>query len=209
MHVRWAAFEVKLTVTERRNTLAFKALSCGGLFFAMTRLTANKGAFLTNVVRSAVNLTCILWATFVVGACAARADIAEGTVGSADHHGGRSALNVATALDCPLRSNCVNSLGPEGLAPLRYAGASSEGMEALRATLALFPEASVLHTTELSVDAIFTTPMGFVDEVAFRISPQTQRIDFRSRSKIGLYDFNKNRSRMTAFSAQFAAQTRQ
>ena len=164
---------------------------------------------MTHVVRLAVNLTSMLLATLAIGACAARADVAGSTVGSADRQASRSPLNVATALDCPLRSNCVNSLGPEGLAPLRYAGASSKGIEALQATLALFPEARVLHITELSVDAIFTTPLGFVDEVAFRISPQTQRIDFRSRSKIGLYDFNKNRSRMTAFSAQFAAQTRQ
>lgn len=100
----------------------------------------------------------------------------------------------------------MNSLGPDGLAPLRYAGPSGQGIATLLATLALFPEATVLRTTDLSVDAIFTTPMGFVEEVTFQLPPHTQRIDFRSRSKIGWYDFNSNRSRMTAFSAQFAVQ---
>jgi uncharacterized protein (DUF1499 family) len=34
-----------------------------------------------------------------------------------------------------------------------------------------------------------------------------ERIDYRSRSKLGLYDFNKNRSRMQDFTASFKTVT--
>jgi uncharacterized protein (DUF1499 family) len=154
---------------------------------------------LKQAVRFLAAVTSVLWASTLLTACATPFD----REGAADG----ATTPAAMALDCPLSTNCVNSLGPDGLAPLRYAGPSERGKAALLATLALFPEATVLHSTDLSVDAIFTTPMGFVEEVTFRLPPHTQRIDFRSRSKIGLYDFNSNRSRMTAFSAQFAAQT--
>ena len=153
---------------------------------------------MTNVVRFSAAVTRMLWASALLTACASP----SGTVGDADG----ATTPAATPLECPLSTNCVNSLGPDGLAPLRYAGPSGQGIATLLATLALFPEATVLRTTDLSVDAIFTTPMGFVEEVTFQLPPHTQRIDVRSRSKIGWYDFNSNRSRMTAFSAQFAVQ---
>jgi uncharacterized protein (DUF1499 family) len=54
---------------------------------------------------------------------------------------------------------------------------------------------------------IFTTTIGFKDQIEFRIDEASKRIDYRSRSKFGLYDFNKNRSRMQDFSASFKAVT--
>jgi hypothetical protein len=41
-----------------------------------------------------------------------------------------------------------------------------------------------------------------------RIDSQSQRIDFRSRSLFGLFDFGKNRSRMQAFATRFEQQSR-
>lgn len=163
---------------------------------------------MTHTVRFSVALTNLLWASALLSACGSAPDAGGAAGSSAGSPQDRLASPIGVVLDCPLSTNCVNSLDVGGLAPLRYEGSTASGMAALQATLALFPEAKVLRTTDVSVDAIFTTPMGFVDEVTFRLSPQTHRIDFRSRSKIGLYDFNKNRSRMTVFSAQFAAQTR-
>jgi uncharacterized protein (DUF1499 family) len=56
---------------------------------------------------------------------------------------------------------------------------------------------------------IFTTRVGFRDQVDFQIDEVAQRIHFRSRSLVGLYDFGKNRSRMQAFRARFEQQARQ
>lgn len=112
------------------------------------------------------------------------------------------------ALDCTLASNCVNSRGTGSLPPLRYAGTPAQALDLLRATLGSFPEATVVRTEPLALEVIFTTPAGFRDQVEFRIDTQSQRIDFRSRSLFGLFDFGKNRSRMQEFSTRFEQQSR-
>lgn len=106
-------------------------------------------------------------------------------------------------LACTLPTNCVNSLPGSGLAPLRFEGTAPEAMAALKATLAAFPEAEIVKTGALTVEAVFTTPLGFKDRVDFLIDTPQRRIDYRSRSRLGLYDFGKNRSRMEAFARRF------
>ncbi len=110
------------------------------------------------------------------------------------------------ALACALPSNCVDSLGTGGLAPLKYKGTPEQGLARLEATLKTFAEAKIAHREALAVQVIFTTPLGFRDQVDFQIDPAGERIDFRSRSLIGLFDFLKNRSRMQEFSLRFQAQ---
>ena len=107
-----------------------------------------------------------------------------------------------TALACTLPSNCVNSLD-SGLAPLRFQGTPIQALDALRATLAEFSEAKIVKADGVSMEVVFTTPVGFKDIVDFRVDAQAQRIDYRSRSSIGLFDFGKNRSRMSEFSKRF------
>lgn len=107
-------------------------------------------------------------------------------------------------LACPASPNCVNSLGAGGLAPLAYSSTAEQGMARLRATLATLDEASVQAADASSLTAIFTTRLGFRDEVVFVLDPVRQQIHFRSRSLTGYYDFGKNRSRMQAVSERFA-----
>ncbi len=114
-----------------------------------------------------------------------------------------AAEDSRAALACTLPTQCVNSLGGGSLGPMRYEGTPVQAFTLLRETLAQFPEAKILKTDGLSLEAVFTTPLGFRDLVDFRIDAQAQRIDYRSRSSFGLFDFGKNRSRMTAFSARF------
>ena len=109
-------------------------------------------------------------------------------------------------LHCALPTNCVSSLGASGMRPLSFVGSGAEAMAQLRATLKSFPEATVQGMTETTVVAVFTTPVGFRDTVEFRIDSTAHRIDFRSRSGFGLYDFGKNRARMMAFSDRFTHQ---
>ncbi|MEO6746576.1 MAG: DUF1499 domain-containing protein [Caldimonas sp.] len=110
-------------------------------------------------------------------------------------------------LACLLPSNCVSSRGNGNLEPLRYRGAPTRAMALLQAALATFPEATVLRRDPLALNAIFTTPVGFRDEVDFRIDAEAQRIDFRSRSLFGLFDWGKNRSRMQEFRTRFEQQS--
>jgi uncharacterized protein (DUF1499 family) len=106
-------------------------------------------------------------------------------------------------LACSAMPNCVNSVAAGGLPPLRYEGTAEQGMAQLRATLAAFEEARIESADALSLTAIFTTRIGFRDEVEFVLDPAGQQIHFRSRSRLGLYDFGKNRSRMQAVSERF------
>jgi len=111
-------------------------------------------------------------------------------------------------LACPLPSNCVSSRGNGNLVPLLYAGTPAQAMALLQATLKTFPEATVVRSEPLALEVIFTTPAGFRDQVDFRIDPQAQRVDFRSRSLFGLFDWGKNRSRMQEFRTRFEQQAR-
>lgn len=112
------------------------------------------------------------------------------------------------ALACTLSTRCVNSLDGGGLKPIRYEGTPTQALAVLRATLAEFPEAQIVKTDGLSLEVVFTTSLGFRDLVDFRIDAQAQRIDYRSRSSVGLFDFGKNRSRMSEFSARFEQNAR-
>jgi uncharacterized protein (DUF1499 family) len=140
-----------------------------------------------------------LTAAIVLSACAS---------GAPQSSSSTEAANMQD-LDCLLPSNCVNSLGTGGFAPLSYQGTSSQAMALLQATLKHFPEATVAGSDARTMQVIFTTPMGFKDQVDFRINAQGQTIDFRSRSVFGLFDWGKNHSRMQAFTTRFQQQTRQ
>ncbi len=106
-------------------------------------------------------------------------------------------------LSCALPTNCVNSLDGGALA---YTGSPEQALARLEATLAALPEARIVRRDGLWLETIFTTRIGFKDQVDFLIDPQAQRIDFRSRSLLGLYDFGKNRSRMRDFATRFEQQ---
>jgi uncharacterized protein (DUF1499 family) len=140
------------------------------------------------------------------GAAIAAAIVLSACASQAPNSSSVAAAN-APELACPLPSNCVNSTGTGGFAPLPYRGTPAQAMALLQATLKDFPEATVVQSDALTMQAIFTTPVGFRDQVDFRINPKDQRIDFRSRSLFGLFDWGKNRSRMQDFTARFAQQS--
>lgn len=112
---------------------------------------------------------------------------------------------MAARLACPASPNCVNTLGVGNLPPLAYSGDVAQGMARLRATLASFGEARIEAADGQSITTIFTTLLGFRDEVVFVFDPAQPVIHFRSRSLLGYYDFGKNRSRMQAVAERFAA----
>ena len=125
---------------------------------------------------------------------------------AADNTATNTATNTAInpLLNCSLPSNCVNSRTSNGLAPLHFVGTAAQGLALLKTTLASFPEARIQLEDDSTVKTIFSTPIGFKDDVIFLIDVQQQQIDFQSHSGFGLYDFGKNRSRMQAVSTRFA-----
>jgi uncharacterized protein (DUF1499 family) len=87
--------------------------------------------------------------------------------------------------------------------PLEAFGTAPQAREALLRTLAASSEARIVRDEPLYLDVIYTTTLGFKDQVEFIIDPQGRRIDFRSRSQIGLWDIGMNRRRMGALRARF------
>ena len=112
--------------------------------------------------------------------------------------------DISELLRCPDRPNCVSSRVDRDLPPLLHNGQPGSAMQRLKATLARFPEATIQRESGSVVETIFTTPLGFRDQVTFVIDSSGTKIDFRSRSLAGYYDFGKNRSRMREFSAAYA-----
>ena len=92
--------------------------------------------------------------------------------------------------------------------PLAFSGTAAQGLGILRDTLVTFSEATVVNTEPLAMTVIFTTTLGFRDQVDFKVDVQRQRVDFRSRSLFGLYDWDKNRSRMEEFTRRFEEKSR-
>lgn len=135
----------------------------------------------------------IAFLTLGLAACA--------TTSADDPIGPRAPLS--SDLSCALSTNCVTSMHDDP-APLRYEGTPEHGLALLRATLASFPESRIVRAEGLAIEAIFTTPAGFRDQVDFRVAPQGRRIDYRSRSLFGLFDWGKNRSRMEEVRERFA-----
>ena len=78
----------------------------------------------------------------------------------------------------------------------------------LRATLADFPEATVVRDRPLALEAIFPRPAGSRDQVDLRLAPRARRVDFRSRSLFGLFDRGRNRSRMQELRGRFEQKAR-
>lgn len=111
---------------------------------------------------------------------------------------------VEVALACTLPSNCVSTIDG-GAAPLRFDGDAPLALARLKRVLAGIEGARVVRSDATTVDTVFTTAVGFQDDVSFRIDPLKKRIDFRSSSRIGLFDFGKNRSRMKEFAARFTS----
>ena len=109
-------------------------------------------------------------------------------------------------LGCASTSNCVNSFPGSDLAAIGFVGPADKAMYTVLSVLAAYPQAQVTFKDALHVEAVFTTTLGFKDDVSFRIDPSGQRIDFRSRSRLGKYDFGKNRSRMKELAALFSQQ---
>ena len=171
----------------------------------------------------------LLLMSLLIAGCAGAA---PGTQPASGQSGVTAATEVSSTphstLQCTLPSNCVNSTGDGAMAPLRFSGTAAQGMAQLRSVLDSFPEASVVQasvvqtsvvqasvvpSTEVAasetmanpnvLDTIFTTPIGFKDKVTFIIDAGAGRIDFRSGSTFGLYDFGKNRSRMSELTSRF------
>lgn len=101
---------------------------------------------------------------------------------------------------CPSAPHCVSSQAPPDsshyVPPLRYRGDTASARHALLQVLRAQSNARIVRADDQFVHATFHTTLGFVDDVTFVIKPKGHRIDVKSESRIGYYDFGVNRRRV-------------
>lgn len=102
-------------------------------------------------------------------------------------------------LTCPESPNCVSSLatGKQNIPPFYFDASNlSQAKEKLMETLKDWPNAEIISSNDQIIITVFTTPwLKFKDDLILIIRPDG-RIDIRSSSRAGYYDFGANRRRV-------------
>jgi uncharacterized protein (DUF1499 family) len=90
------------------------------------------------------------------------------------------------------------------MAPLVFEGTPEAAQEQVREALRGEPRTELVAEHPGYIRAEVTSRlMRFVDDVEVAIDPATQRVQFRSASRIGYSDLGANRARMERFSERF------
>jgi uncharacterized protein (DUF1499 family) len=111
--------------------------------------------------------------------------------------------------ECPASPNCVSTQSSDErfrMEPMPFQGPPEEAMQRLRKILEQMPRAQIITADDTYMHVEFTSRVfRFVDDVEFLIEPDTQRIHFRSASRVGYSDFGVNRRRMQQIRSAFQA----
>jgi uncharacterized protein (DUF1499 family) len=117
-----------------------------------------------------------------------------GAVKSADESG------VATLAACPSRPSCVVSRADAGMhavEALSFDGPAANAWARLSDILTNMPRTRVVSADAHYLHAIQeSSTLHFTDDVEFLLDPSSGRIDVRSCSRAGYFDFGVNRARV-------------
>jgi uncharacterized protein (DUF1499 family) len=110
---------------------------------------------------------------------------------------------------CPDAPHCVSSRAdPESarhVAPFEYTTTPEIARALLLQAIRASTNATIESDTPTLVHATFRSTLGFVDDVHFEIHPDSGRIDVKSESRLGYYDFGVNRRRVEELRSRFNA----
>ncbi|MDA9163269.1 DUF1499 domain-containing protein [Rickettsiaceae bacterium] len=106
---------------------------------------------------------------------------------------------------CSNSPNCVNSLSASSdksyIEPILYK-VDAAILEKVAAIINAMPRTKLITKTNNYLHFEFRTLLGFVDDVEFYINEQDE-LHFRSASRLGHYDFNKNYNRYIEIKNKF------
>jgi uncharacterized protein (DUF1499 family) len=89
--------------------------------------------------------------------------------------------------------------------PILFSGDSASAWSRLRKVIAAMKGARITEEKVGALHAEFRSALfGFVDDVEFRMDEDAGRIDVRSASRTGYFDFGVNRRRVGEILEQFA-----
>jgi len=101
---------------------------------------------------------------------------------------------------CPNTPNCVSSLevrAEKQVSPLPWIGNLEKTQAALEKAIEGLPGSSITHREAHYWKAEFKSKwLGFVDDVEFLFDEKNKRVEVRSASRMGRYDFEVNRKRI-------------
>lgn len=116
-------------------------------------------------------------------------------------------VNTGTLAPCPSSPNCVSSLSAGGYpqaSPWAFQGSVAAAQARLRRIIEQTPNTRIVTDRPGYLYAEFRSWLvGFIDDVEFTFDGQTQRIDFRSASRLGRGDMGVNPARIESLAALF------
>jgi uncharacterized protein (DUF1499 family) len=137
-----------------------------------------------------------------MGLCASMLMLAGCASGVAGVVKGAAPSDAASLATCPNRPSCVVSredAGSRSIEALAFQGEATDAIARLSAILAEMPRTRIVSSDTHYLHATQESRMlGFTDDVEFLIDPLSGRIDVRSCSRAGYYDFGVNRARIEA-----------
>lgn len=107
---------------------------------------------------------------------------------------------------CPDSPNCVSSFSDNprhGIDPFPVPRSGRESLDLLKDIVNATNGSEILWTSERAFAAIFTTRLGFVDDVQFLLDEKVRVIHVRSASRLGYWDLGVNRKRMEAIRREY------
>ncbi|MCI0653528.1 MAG: DUF1499 domain-containing protein [Methylococcaceae bacterium] len=109
-------------------------------------------------------------------------------------------MNPQILRPCPDSPNCVSSRADAGdhfVDPLSYTGSGRVAFAKLKGTLANFPGARMIQSSDSYLHAEFRTRwLKFTDDFEALLDEQQPVIHMRSASRIGYWDLGTNRRRV-------------
>lgn len=119
--------------------------------------------------------------------------------------GGETAMSqddgtTRTLPPCGTKPNCVSSQSTSarhGIEPFGLDGSGPAAIRKLRAIIADLPRTTIIQADDRYLHAAFKSRLfGFVDDVEFLADAEAGRVEVRSASRLGYYDFGVNRRRV-------------
>ena len=101
--------------------------------------------------------------------------------------------------ECPDTPNCVSSLAKDPgkrVDPFPVKGDPAQSMDLLKNIVTSMPRATVVSESETRIESEFHSILGFVDDVMFVLSSDSEAIHVRSASRKGSWDLGVNRRRV-------------
>lgn len=113
-------------------------------------------------------------------------------------------------MPCPSAPHCVSSEAARDnnhyVPPLAYSVSKARAYKALLAVLQHMKRTRIVTQKPDYIHATVTSAVfGFVDDVTFRFQPQDKRIQMKSASRVGYYDFGVNGRRAAYIRKRFNA----